>query len=98
MMDHGLFSTLSYKYGYKERYMTNFGDEGNMPYCTCCDWKSSADSCKHFFAIFRKFLAWQWNALFPLYRNSPFLILDKMEHNAFEKSIEDEKEINTINT
>ena len=63
-----------------------------MPYCTCCDWKSSAYLCKHFFAIFRKFTAWQWNALSPLYRNSPFLTLDKMEHNEFAKSMEDEEE------
>ena len=84
MTDHGLFSTLSHKCGYKEKHMTNVGDEDNMPYCTCWDWKSSAYPCKHFFAIFRKFPAWQWNALSPLYRNSPFLTLDKMERNAFQ--------------
>ena len=92
MTDHGLFSTLSHKCGYKERYMTNFGDEDNMPYCTCWNWESSAYPCEHFFAIFQKFPDWQWNALSPLYRNSPFLTLDKMEHNAFQKSTEDEKE------
>ena len=72
--------------------MTNFGDEDNMQYCTCWDWKSYAYPFKHFFAIFRKFPAWQWNALSALYRNAPFLTLDKMEHNAFQKSTEDEKE------
>ena len=35
MIENGLFSTLSHKYGYKERYMTNFGDEDNPLYCTC---------------------------------------------------------------
>ena len=49
VIDHGLFSILSHKYGYKERYMTNFGDEDNMPYCTCRNWKSSAYPCEHFF-------------------------------------------------
>ena len=44
-----------------------------------------------FFAIFLKFSAWQWNALSSLYRNSPFLSLDKMEHNKFRKSAEDEE-------
>ena len=92
MIDHGLFSALSHKCGYKERYMTNFGDEDNMPYCTCWNWKSSANSCKHFFAIFRKFPACQWNSLSPLYRNSPFLTLHKMEHKEFQKFTEDEKE------
>ena len=72
--------------------MTNFGDEDNMPYRTCWDWKSSAYPFKSFFAIFRKFLAWQWNALSPLYRISPFLTLDKMEHNEFQNSMEDEAE------
>ena len=57
MTDHGLFSTLSLKCGYKEKRMKNFGDEDNMPYCTCRDWKSFAYPCKHFFAIFRKFPA-----------------------------------------
>ena len=37
----------------------------------------------HIFFHLPKFPAWQWNALSPLYRNSPFLTLDKMEHNEF---------------
>ena len=41
MIDHGLFSILSCKCGYNERYMTNFGNEDNMTYCTCWDRKSS---------------------------------------------------------
>ena len=92
MIDHGLFSTLSHKCGYKERYMTNSDDEDNMPYCTCWDWKSSAYPCKKVFAIFQKFPVCQWNALSPLHRNSPFLTLGKMEHNAFQKSLEGEEE------
>ena len=92
MIDHELFSTLSHKCGYKERYMTNFGDEDNMTYCICWDWKSSAYLCKHFFAFFQKFPAWQWNALCPFYKNSPFLALDKMDHNEFQKSTKDEEE------
>ena len=92
MTDHGLFSTLSHKYGYNERYMKNFGDEDNVPSCTCWDWKPSTYPCKYFFAIFQKFPAWQWNALSPLYSKSPFLTLDKIEHNEFLKSTEDEEE------
>ena len=45
-----------------------------------------------FFAIFRKFPALQWNILSSLYINSPFLTLDKMEHNAFQKSEEEHEE------
>ena len=72
--------------------MTNLGDEDNMLHCTCWDWKSSAYPRKHFFAIFGRFPAWQWNALSPLYINSPFLRLDKMQHNAFQKYLEDEED------
>ena len=37
MADHRLFSTLIHKCGYKEKYMTNFGDEDSMPHYTCWD-------------------------------------------------------------
>ena len=82
MIDHGLFSALSHKCGYKERYMSNFGDEGNMPYCNCWDWKSFAYPCKHFLSSSENFQLGN-RMLFPqpLYRNSPFLTIDKMEHN-----------------
>ena len=32
---------------------------------------------KHFFAVFKKFPAWDWNSLSVLYRKSPFLTLDE---------------------
>ena len=35
-------------------------------------------SFKHFFLVFREFPGWNWDALSPLYRNSPFLMLDSL--------------------
>ena len=55
------------------RYMVSFGNEKNVPYCTCSSWKKT---CKHIFAVFLKFQKWSWDALFLLYVNSPFLQLD----------------------
>ena len=48
-----------------------------MPSCSCPDWKMSAYPCKHFFAIFKKYSSWGWNSLSKLYKNSPYLTLDK---------------------
>ena len=55
------------------RYMVSFGNEKNMPYCTCASWKKA---CKHIFAVFLKFQKWSWDALFLLYVNFPFFQLD----------------------
>ena len=51
----GKFSVCYYKNGEKQIYNLDFGDDERMPYC-------SAYPCKHFFAVFKKFQAWDWNS------------------------------------
>ena len=36
-------------------YRVSFGNDINMPYCTCSSWKKSDYPCKHFFTVFLKF-------------------------------------------
>ena len=50
-----------------------------MPSCLCYTWEKSAYPCKHFFAVFQKFAAWNWDALSGLYRNSLYLNLDDFD-------------------
>ena len=48
-----------------------------MPKCSCYDWCKTGYLCKYFLAVFEKFPSWSFNALSPIYINSPFLNLDK---------------------
>ena len=73
----GKFSIYYYKNGVKRIYNYDFSDDERMPYCSCPDWKMSAYPCKHFFAVFKKYPAWDWNSLSVLYRKSLFLTLDE---------------------
>eukprot|EP00794_Sanderia_malayensis_P002202 gene2202-2507_t len=59
-------------------YEVFFGNEKMLPSCSCYDWKKSPFLCKHFFAIFRVFPVWSWNALSPIYRESPFFQVDEL--------------------
>ena len=77
LIDHGKFLVNTFSGDKREYYTVNFGDETAMPNCTCPSWNESYFPCKHFFAIFQKYPTWQWNSLSPLYRNSPFLNLDR---------------------
>ena len=65
----------------KEKYVTKFGDDNCMPSCTCYNWRRTGYPCKHFFLIFEKFPAWNWEALSHLYTQSPFLCLDDSQNN-----------------
>ena len=62
----------------KEKYHIRFGDTEEMLSCSCHDKKKTGSLCKLFFLLFRKFPCWNWDALSPLYRNSPFLMLDSL--------------------
>ncbi|XP_065652066.1 uncharacterized protein LOC136079729 [Hydra vulgaris] len=75
MINHGIFSIK----GVTVNYQLDFGNDSNMPNCTCSSWRLSCYPCKHFFAIFKKFPLWQCDALPLIYRNSPFLTLDNEE-------------------
>ena len=60
-------------------YHKSYGDNLNVPSCTCYSWLDSAYPCKHFFAAMQKYPDWSWLQLSGLYRNSPFLKLDLRE-------------------
>ena len=76
MKSEGEFYVHSFK-GYHTCYTVNFGDNENMPSCTCPYWNNSMHLCKHFFAVFLKYPnIWSWDALSTIYKNSPFLTLD----------------------
>ena len=59
IVKNGVFSVKSFENNESKRYMVSFGDDVNMPKCTCLDWESSWYPCKHLFAVFRKFHTWQ---------------------------------------
>ena len=71
----GEFSVISHTDN-ATRYRVSFGNDENMPYFTCSSWKKSYYPCKHFFAVFMKLPNWSWDALSPLYVNSPYLQFD----------------------
>ena len=77
MVGVGRFKHASTTVSGTKEYDIFFGNDNTMPYCTCPSWKESCYPCKHFFAIFLKFPVWNWDALSPIYINSPYLILDR---------------------
>lgn len=77
-LGNGKFRTTSFQENSRDIYELFFGDEHNLPRCTCESWKKSAYPCKHFFAVMQKFTEWSWNRLSPLYINSPYLCLDSL--------------------
>ena len=79
MVANGKFRLLSFQKGSRKVYHVSYGDDLNMPSCTCYNWLDSAYLCKHFFAIMEKYPEWSWLQLSSLYRNSPFLKLDLRE-------------------
>ena len=100
---HGVFSVKSFTNNESERYNVDFGDDETMLKCTCQDWALSYYPCKHFFAVFRKYIPWQWDALSPPYINSPFLTLDNLDdtaenNNIVKKSNENKAEFNAGNS
>ena len=66
------FSVIYHRDGQRRFYNTDFGSDERMPSCSFRDWKMSAYPCKHFFAIFKKYVSWDWNSLSKLYKNSPY--------------------------
>lgn len=67
--DEGIFEVKSGD----NTYIVNF----KCPSCTCPDWIQTNYPCKHFFAVFRIYPTWDWNALPSTYLESPRLSLDK---------------------
>ena len=68
---------VSFTNNLRECYKAYFGNEHEMPKCSCYHWCKTGYLCKHFFAVFEKFPSWSFNALSPIYIISPFLNLDK---------------------
>ena len=69
----GKFSACYYKNSGKQISNLYFRGNERIPYCSCPDWKMSAYPCKHFFAVFKKFTAGDWNSWSVLYEKSSFL-------------------------
>ena len=49
-----LFSVMSFTNNLSECYKVYFGNEHEMPKCSCYDWCKTGYLCKHFFAVFLK--------------------------------------------
>ena len=47
-----------------------------IPSCTCEAWQKSQYPCKHFFAVFKAYREWDFNALPEDYKTSVFITLD----------------------
>ena len=74
--DKGEFSIKSQSHQ-TSSYRVFFGDEDNIPFCTCPDWRKTILPCKHYLAIFQYFQKWTWNSLSKNYRESPLFNIDE---------------------
>ena len=54
----------------------SFGDEKNMPRCSCPDFSHTGLPCWHFFAVFNYYPKWQWTSLPGQYTEHPNISLD----------------------
>ena len=74
--ENGLFKVQGR--GKDNWYKLNFAASGadEMPHCQCPDWAQNLLPCKHFLAVMREHLAWNWNRFPRQYRKSPFITLD----------------------
>ena len=57
-------------------YSVQFGDLSTMPSCSCFDWQKHHWPCKHFLAIYKHFPEWGWEAMSPIYKDSPYFKID----------------------
>ena len=55
MVANGKFRLLSFQEGSRKVYHVSYGDDLNMPSCTCYNWLDSAYLCIHLFAIMEKY-------------------------------------------
>ena len=97
----GLFSVMSLTNNFSECYEVYFGNENEMPKCSCYDWGKTGYLCKHFFAVFEKFPSWSFYALSSIYIDSPFLNLDKtviplLKENTLPDATPAEKQNETV--
>ena len=88
IINHGVFSVKSENSN--NTYTVCFGDDENMPSCSCPAWSELYYPCKHFFSIFEKFSLWSWEHLSSLYTNSPFLNLDNEKEEKFVNDVNNE--------
>ena len=47
-----------------------------MPSCSCFDWQKHHWPCKHFLAVYKHFPEWGWEAMSPIYKDSPYFEID----------------------
>ncbi|XP_078600554.1 uncharacterized protein LOC144875486 [Branchiostoma floridae x Branchiostoma japonicum] len=74
-LDHDTFSVKSQSEPSKY-HTVYFGDDEDMPCCTCRDWARHLLPCKHFFAIFQQVSGWGWENLPASYKDNPLFTLD----------------------
>ena len=85
IINHGVFSVKSENGN--DTYTVCFGDDENMPSCSCRAWSEFYYSCKRFYGIFEKFPLRTWEHLSSLYTNSPFLNLDNEKEEKFVNDV-----------
>ena len=83
-LGNDMFFIKYYNNATQKTCQVNFGNDESMASCTCYSWRTYAYPCKHFFAIFKKFLAWGLDSLQSHYHNSPYLNLDEFDKSPLE--------------
>jgi hedgehog interacting protein len=61
----------------KNWYIVTFGDNENLPKCTCQDWMHNNLLCKHFCACMKVCPIWSWDKLSLKYTQNPLFCLDE---------------------
>ena len=75
MISSGIFNVQS-STG-ENQYRITFGDNQNMPNCTCLDWRHNKLLCKHFCACMKFFPEWGWEKLANKYKTNVLFSLDE---------------------
>ncbi|XP_066929672.1 uncharacterized protein [Clytia hemisphaerica] len=58
------------------KYEVHFGDDENLPSCTCMSWRRSSLPCKHMMSVLKNVEEISWESFIDVYRNSVFFNLD----------------------
>ena len=85
IINHDIFSIKSDNSN--DTYTVCFGDNKDMPSCSCPVWSELCYPCKHFFSIFAKFPLLSWEHLSSLYTNSPFLNIHNQKEEKFVNDV-----------
>ena len=83
--DEGTFTVKGSK---DKAHTVSFGTKADTltPSCTCRDWVEWHIPCKHFWAVFRFYPAWNWEKLPDSYKGSAYLSTDSGALDTFFNS------------